>query len=179
MSIQNVARSGPVTEAIQAKLAGLLWGDAAPGVPAFDLVEVYDQPDLMEALKERLLLKNRVCLVIPDRTRISNELKGTQLHGELIRDFLLIVLDKNAGDRQSANSGGDRNPGSWLLRDLVIESMHGALCGTEGVYCTLDEAEPIRFRDKARTELSGRGAEMVLLSAHCGTLSDTLPPYIR
>lgn len=179
MSIQNVARSGEVTEAIRATVAGIFWGEAAPGVPAFELVEVYDQPNLIEALKERMLYKNRVCLVIPDRVRIANSLDGTQLRGELTRDFLVIVVDKNVGDRQSANAGGENNPGSWLLRDLVIESLHGALCGVEGVYCTIDESEPLRFRDKDRIELAKRGAEMILVSVHCGTLSDTLPPYLR
>lgn len=169
-----VARMGPVILALQRTLAAVQWQQAGVSTAAFQKVVVHDQPDILQAMAETLLLADRVALIIPDSTRSSSELKGRTLQSVITREIIVIVSDRNYGDRLAANSGSAHQPGSWLLRDLALEALHGPVAGVPHAYVRVTDCEPIRFKGGERDELTGRGAEVMLLEVGCGTLASDL-----
>lgn len=160
---QSLLRTGPVLSGLLTALRALTYDQDGVAQPAFEAVEAYDMTDLADAMNRLVAQRDRVCLVIYDGTSFDNRVSGTTLHTSSIRQFVLVVADRNFGDRMIALVGSDSAPGAYLLADRVVEEFRGAIPGIDGCRWEPTETEPMSIEGKVRDELVGRGAMLVTL----------------
>lgn len=160
---QNFLRTGPILTGLVTALRDLTYEQDGVAIPAFEAVALFDLTDLLEALKELVAAKDRVCLVIFAGTDFDNRISGQALHTKAVRRVTLVVADRNFGDRLKAFIGDDQSPGAYLLADRIVEQLRGPLDGVPGAYIQPMDAEPMSIDGKVRDELVGRGAMLVQL----------------
>lgn len=138
------------------------------GRRAFEVVAYYSAPDLIRALQELRIHKNRVCLIIPDSDEYENEVSGRVLFTRCFRRVLILLADRDFGRRQDAATGDGTNPGVILLDNLVISDLLGQTLGFDGVRVEPVFAQPVLITGKERDETTGREAWQIELMIEAG-----------
>ncbi len=112
-----------VLNALQAHLSAVQYA----GSPAFDQVELYDLADLAQAIKDLLLVKNRICLVVLDSESWEPERKGQQLICRQAREVTLLVADRHWASSRVALLGNVQTAGVLGLKDALLPELTGLI----------------------------------------------------
>lgn len=160
-----------ILTALKAKIVALQLTDMSA---AFEKVAVYSKPNLAQALQDLLIFEDRVCLIIPDGDDYQNEDSGRILISKCTRRVVLLLADRDYGDRQAASTGDGDNPGVIELDRLVVNSLIGDNLGLARVRVKCDVSEPFTISAKERDQLSGREAWHLDLAVEAGVLKTVI-----
>jgi hypothetical protein len=136
-----------------------------PGLPAgagtgplFQKVDYYDSENLADALKNLLILKQRVCFIVPAGDRYENSQHGgVFLHSKRLAEVDLLIADSawtKAG--QDAVFGGEKNLGILRMKDLVVEALTGSSLGLPNVALSPADGNFITVADDKAKDRPGR-----------------------
>ena len=160
-------------DSLKTFLADLELAPATDEQPAvkFDRVEMYSALDLVQALEDLRIFKNRVCLIVPSSDDSENVSEGTELRSSLVRTFEIIVADRDYGRRQNASTGDADTLGVIRIKDIVHEKLWGSNLGLEPrrLNFRLIGGEAIVLTQKQRETLSGREAWQMTWQCDAGT----------
>ena len=160
--------------ALKIRLAAL---ELSPGVKAFEQVEYYSQPRLIQALQDLRLFKNRVCLIVPDDDVYEHSLEGRVLDTHCLRSVILLFADRDVGRRQDASTGDPSGtPGVIKLNQLVVDDLLGHSLGFDEGRVRPDVGGPILIEGKDREHSTGREAWHLDLTIEAGTAITTHDP---
>lgn len=170
MSAKVIAhRTGEVIPILVDALKSLTWTHDSVSERAFDHVLIHHSTDWLDIITEHLTVSGRLCVIVPLPPDFSSERKGVNLTTEVIRQFAIMVCDQNYATPVNAYCGTESSPGAWLLRDLVVETLHGVLRKGEHMWSEVVNSSSVRISDKEARELNGRGGEVLHINVHCGT----------
>lgn len=149
--------------ALKERLAALQWRrDGQPDQNLFETVEFCSHTDLVRALEQLHLNKNRVALIVPqdDDYLPANveEVQGRALELRVERQVFILMSDRDMGRRQDASTGDESKPGVLLMNELVVNDLMGSTLGIRGVRAKPRHGGPFTLQDKARKEQPGREA---------------------
>jgi hypothetical protein len=134
--------------------------EPTPAVKLFDAVHPYATPNLLQALEDLLEFDDRVCLIIPSGDDFSERRNGRLIEISCVREFELLIADRDYGDRQAAATGSDDAPGVIRMKDLLVEKMLGEDLGFAPRLARSRPAagQPLLLQGKERDALAGRNA---------------------
>jgi hypothetical protein len=159
-----------VLDALKLRLSAL---EIENGVLAFEKVETYPQPRLIQALQELRIFTNRVCLIIPDGDLYQNELRGRNLITRCLRRVILLLADRDFGRRRNASTGDENTFGVLRLGDAAIDSLTGESLDLANVRVRPALSQPLLIAGKDRDESIGREAWMIHLEILAGVVKTT------
>ena len=151
-----------ILAALKAKLEAMQIPAGLPaGVgtgPLFQRVEYYDSENLADALKNLLILKQRVCFIVPGSDHYENILTGEVfLQSRRLTELQLLIADiawTKAG--QEAVFGGEKNIGVVRMKDLVVDELVGATLNLPGVALAPADGNFITVSDEKAKDKPGR-----------------------
>lgn len=144
--------------------------ESEPGTPLFDKVEYYSSTDLLRALAELRVFKNRVCFIVPGDDDFLNEVSGRSLNTVVERHVFLLLADRDYGRRQSAATGDDSTTGVVAMKDRVANELTGKNLDTRQVLVRPVNGTPLLIQGPKREEAAGREAWNLELVVECGQL---------
>lgn len=138
-----------ILDALKARLAAVLLDEGnGSDDRLFDVVEIYANKRLGEALQKLIITKQRVCLVVPSGFR---RVFGVQANGEPVLQSRYLHVDLIFADRayvkaeQNALVGGEKNIGVLEMAERVEDALDGIDLSSYG---------PALFDDGASEEVS-------------------------
>ncbi|HEY1170234.1 MAG TPA: hypothetical protein VGH19_02585 [Verrucomicrobiae bacterium] len=152
---------------LKTRLAAL---ELEAGTPLFDKVEYYSSTDLLKALQELRLFKNRVCLIVPGDDDFVNDVSGRSLNTVLERHVFLLLADRDYGRRQSAATGDENTPGVIAMKDRVVSELTGKNLDSRQVLVKPVNGTPLLIQGPKREEAAGREAWNIELVVECGQM---------
>ncbi|HWD20513.1 MAG TPA: hypothetical protein VHB20_14670 [Verrucomicrobiae bacterium] len=155
--------------------AAVLTPASAPN-PAVNLVEdcqFYSSPDLVRAFQELKSFKNRICLIIPSYDHYQETREGNSLKIHCVRQFTLLLCDRDVGNRQKASTGDPADPahpGVLAMKDYVENNLIALNFDFLPALLVLHplEGQPFKLVDKDRTDLAGRLGWLMTWQADAG-----------
>jgi hypothetical protein len=130
-------------------------GEFGENVSAFQAVRQYDlQGELVKALEELLVFKDRVAFILLDSVGYENELEGGILLSHRQLSLTVLCADRNWGSRQKALKGDATTPGVQLLQELIIEELCGEI--SEGAVIEPGQGQLFSLSGKDRDNAAGR-----------------------
>jgi hypothetical protein len=154
-----------ILEKLKTRLAAL---ELEPGTPLFDKVEYYSSTDLLRALAELRVFKNRVCFIVPGDDDFFNEVSGRSLNTVVERHVFLLLADRDYGRRQSAATGDENTPGVVAMKDRVVSELTGRNLDLRQVLVKPVNGTPLLIQGPKREEAAGREAWNLELVVECG-----------
>lgn len=99
--------------------------ELTPGVLLFERVEIYENADLVKAIADLKISKNRICVIVPSADEYENGFAGEEVRTEAKREFIFMLADRVAGNTQAGLVGNDTKPGVAKMKGLVEEALTG------------------------------------------------------
>ncbi len=152
---------------LKTRLAAL---ELTAGTPLFDKVEYYSSTDLLRALAELRVFKNRVCFIVPGDDDFLNEVSGRSMSTVVERHVFLLLADRDYGRRQSAATGDDNTTGVVAMKDRVANELTGKNLDSRQVLVRPVNGTPLLIQGPKREEAAGREAWNLELVVECGQL---------
>ncbi len=150
---------------LKTRLAAL---ELTAGTPLFDKVEYYSSTDLLKALQELRVFKNRVCLIVPGDDDFMNEVSGRTLNTVVERHVFLLLADRDYGRRQAAATGDENTQGVIAMKDKVVSDLTGKNLDSRQVLVKPVNGTPLLIQGPKREEAAGREAWNLELVVECG-----------
>jgi len=163
----------PIMTALKARMSALKWTPPVDGAieePLFDRVEFYNTPDILQGFAELRIFKKRICLIIPSNDNYENERSGPSLITRLERTIILLISDRDFGNRQHASTGDKNNPSVLEMNRLVINDVIGKNLGFLGCLVQPKSAGEVTITGQARDDSAGRLAWSIELGVLAGEL---------
>lgn len=161
-----------ILDALKAHLTAL---EISAGVAAFQAVEYYSQPRLIQALQDLRVHKNRVCLIVPDDEVFENELSGRILITRRTKQVIILLADRQVGRRQDASTGNDSGTyGVETLGFCAMDELTGLSLGLAGCRIRPTSAGPVTIEGTDREKATGREAWRIELDIEAGIKKTTL-----
>ncbi|AHF94216.1 hypothetical protein OPIT5_08335 [Opitutaceae bacterium TAV5] len=112
-----------IMQAVKASLATLRIDPADPeSAPLFETIDMHINKKLKEALKNLLILDQRVCLIVPGGENYENIKEGRTIRSEKDITFDLLIADRDWAEKgHDATFGGPENIGILRMADRVVE----------------------------------------------------------
>jgi hypothetical protein len=151
-----------ILAALKAKLEAIQIPAGLPaGVgtgPLFQRVEYYDNENLADALSKLIIIKQRVCFIVPMSDHYENDLSGGAfLHSRRLTEIVLLIADSSfTKGGQDAVFGGEKNIGVVRMKDLVVEELVGTTLGLPGVALAPADGNFITVSDEKAKDKPGR-----------------------
>jgi hypothetical protein len=159
--------SAPTTlqifEAFRDALRAVKLDDTADSVPLFDSVELYPNKQLVQALRDLVLVKDRICLVVPLAVRrIINDQSGVvSVNGRKYAEVALLYTDRALfQSAQKVTFGSDKNPGLFAIDDRIEAAIIGKEISPFGGII-LGDSDPILLTDKEQSSAPERHGWLV------------------
>lgn len=152
---------------LKTRLAAL---ELEAGTPLFDKVEYYSSTDLLKALQELRVFKNRVCFIVPGDDDFVNEVSGRSLNTVVERHVFLLLADRDYGRRQAAATGDENTPGVVAMKDRVVSELTGRNLDSRHVLVKPVNGTPLLIQGPKREEATGREAWNLELVVECGQM---------
>jgi hypothetical protein len=132
--------------------------ETAPGTKLFEKVEYYSAADLVSALEELRIFKQRVCVIVPSANQYESEMSGTENHLKCWREFVLIFSDRDYGRRQDASTGDAERVGVVAMNDFIEENLAGQNLGYKPRLLNMHplDGEAVALTKAQKEILSGR-----------------------
>lgn len=142
---------------VKTRLAALT---SAPGVLLFDKVEFYAHINIVSALEDLRIFKQRVCLIVPSGDSYESENAGTDLRTVAYRDFVLLFADRDYGRRQDASSGDAQRVGVVGITNIIESDLLGANLdyAPRLIHLHPVEGSPVLLTSQDKDRLNGREA---------------------
>lgn len=172
--------------AVNTAVSAARYHQASPADPAvlsddssdpklFEKVAFYPDRNLARALTDLRVMKNRVCLIVPQGDTYENERKGQIARSDRTTEFMLIMADRDFSIDAGQLGSTPRSPGILNLKDLavdllvkksfVVESQVVYFAPSAGAVVQLDWKE-----DRApAADMKGRECWHQLFIANAGT----------
>ncbi len=149
--------------ALKTRIAALQWHrQDQPDVSLFETVEYCSHTNLVAALEQLHLNKNRIALIVPQDDDYlpanQDEVQGRALELRVERLVFILMSDRDMGRRQDASTGDESKPGVLLMKELVVNDLMGQTLGVPGVRVKPRHGSPLILQDKARKDQPGREA---------------------
>lgn len=142
---------------VKTRLAAL---NSAPATLLFEKVEFYAHSDLVAALEDLRIFKQRVCLIVPSADSYESQNSGTEIQTEADREFVLLFADRDYGRRQDASSGDAQRVGVIGMKDIIEGDLLGANLDYNPRLLRLRPVagEPVLLTSAEKDRVSGREA---------------------
>lgn len=122
------------------------------GQKLFEVVNFHEDKNLAEALQQLIIVKKRVCLIVPAGDHYVNAKEGRSMRSVRITSVDLVMADlAYTKGGQDAAFGGANNVGVIAMKDIVVSVLAAApqltglrwcaLYPTDGAFLTLSESE--------------------------------------
>lgn len=96
----------------------------AAGEKLFEAVLYHEDTNLAEALQELIVLKQRVCMVVPQGDRYEQRKEGRSLVSTRLTSVDLVIADRAyTKGGQDAAFGGPKNIGVLKMKELVVAAL--------------------------------------------------------
>jgi hypothetical protein len=149
-------------------------------VAAFQKVKAYDLEDLLKALEDLLIFKDRAALVLFEQCEHENRVDGRVMKVKRDVRVSVLIADRDWGNRQKALMGEDpaegATPGALLLGNLCVEAMIGE---NAGMIIEAETGEIFALSGKKRENAAGRIAWRQEFKVTAGMLSVDLSRRAR
>lgn len=124
----------------------------------FELVEYYDSQRLGEALEKLIIVKQRVCFVVPSSDAYENVISGRIAVSTRTTEIDLLIADRDWLSGQEAVFGGTSTdkPGILAMKDIVVSALAGQPLALEGVSMLPIGGSPITLREQEAKDTPGR-----------------------
>lgn len=123
---------------------------------AFNEVRLYAHESLEAAIRDLHTFEDRLCFVIPAGISFANDAAGRQVKSRPTAEFVLLLADRDFGDRAAAAVGSPETPGVIALGDLVIRELIGADLGLPYVCLLPGDGQPFTLGAREQADLPGR-----------------------
>lgn len=166
-----------ILAALKAELEAILLPGGAPGEKLFERVDFHENKKLREALADLVIVKQRVCIVVPGGDTYDNTREGRTVRSVLTQSFDLLVADRawTKGGHEAV-FGGTKNLGVLRMKDAVRDHLlaHPQL-GLPYVVLTPQEGAHIEIADSDAKDSPGRECFVLSYSTPAGeaTISPT------
>lgn len=157
--------------ALKTRLEALQWtpGGGSPEA-LFQKVEYFSEPDLIKALAEIRVARNRVCLVVPDDNDYANEVSGSTMTTGVERGVFLVIADRDHAAGKDALIGDARRPGVLLMEAKVIEDITGVNLGIRGVRVKPLAGRQVEIAPDDEKQIPGRKVRVIELVIEAGEM---------
>ncbi|MES2692786.1 MAG: hypothetical protein V4773_04880 [Verrucomicrobiota bacterium] len=109
-----------ILSALKTELESIALPGGAPGEKLFERVDFHENKKLREALADLIIVKQRVCIVVPGGDSYENFREGRTTRSVLTQTFDLLIADRAwAKGGHEAVFGGARNLGVIRMKDTV------------------------------------------------------------
>ncbi|MBI5693668.1 MAG: hypothetical protein HZC55_26625, partial [Verrucomicrobia bacterium] len=156
--------------ALKAELESLPLPEGAPGEKLFERVDFHENKKLREALADLLIVKQRVCIVVPGGDSYENFKEGRTVRSVCTQTFDLLIADRAwARGGHDAVFGGPSNLGVLAMKDAVRDHFvaHPQL-GLPHVVLTPQEGAHIEIADSDAKDSPGRECFVLHYSTPAG-----------
>ncbi|MDR1284225.1 MAG: hypothetical protein LBK99_25915 [Opitutaceae bacterium] len=111
-----------IMQAVKTALAKLRIDPADPAsAPLFETIDMHINKNLKQALKNLLILDQRVCLIVPGGENFENVREGRTIRSEKDITFDLLIADRDWAEKgHDATFGGPDNIGILRMADRVV-----------------------------------------------------------
>jgi hypothetical protein len=99
--------------------------ELSPGVKLFERTEIYENADLVKAIQDLKISRDRICIIIPSSNEYATNFAGEQVQSEAKRQFILLMADRVAGSSQGGLLGTATKPGVVKMSDMVEDALTG------------------------------------------------------
>ncbi len=169
--MSNLVPTVAILECLKKALLAIQVGDTGSEVPLFDSVEIYPNKGLAAALRDLVITKQRVCLVVPLGQRYTH--KETGVGSILAKRYLevdLLIADRAVAKAGiQALTGGPHNLGVLEMSDAVIDGISGKEMSAYGGVIPADGAQ-LEIANKDALEMPGRIAWAQSIMIPSGTV---------
>lgn len=152
---------------------------AAAGEKLFERVDFHENKKLREVLRDQLILKQRVAIIVPEGESYENTLQARNATSVRTLQFALLIADR-AWTRggHDAVFGGATNLGVLAMKDLVVAALadNAQLGLGVGVLLQPQQGNEIELADDEVKDTPGR--ECYVLSYATWAGMTTLAPTI-
>jgi len=169
--MSNLVPTMRLLESLKKALEGLQIGDAGSEEALFSSVAIYPNKGLAAALRDLVLTKDRVCLIVPLGYKYThNETgAGTILAKRYLEVDLLIADRAIAKGGIEALTGGPRNIGIMEMSDATVDGISGKAMSAYGGVIPSDGAQ-LEIANKDAQDMPGRIAWVQSLLIPGGTV---------
>jgi hypothetical protein len=165
-----------ILEALKQRLASLKLDETAGDEPLFEVVEYYGANDLVQALQDLVVIKQRVAIIIPHGWDHQSERTGV-----VLRAIRKVSLDIFLADRAvlkktgAALIGGDKNVGTIAMAERVVNSLFLTPFETRELVFEPEDGAPIVLTKDDQKNASGREAWAQSFSVYAGEARQAVP----
>lgn len=105
---------------LQAHLQAIPLPGGAEGELLFERVDFHENKKLREALADLVIIKQRVCIIVPGGDSYENRREGRTVRSSCTQTFDLLIADRawTRGGHEAV-FGGLRNVGVLVMKDVV------------------------------------------------------------
>jgi hypothetical protein len=164
----NYVSTLAILTAIKAALTPLTAELNNASVPMFERIELYGSKQIGQALKDLIIIKDRVALIIPIGSRFEGERKGSTVISKKTTTIDVLVADRDYLTGQAADFGGSNNVGVVAMQDAVAEALTGNQLALPFVSLIPTAAEPLEIYDPKKKDSPGRVAWVVSFDTRAG-----------
>jgi hypothetical protein len=146
-----------ILECLKQALQGIQIGDSGSEAALFDSVEIYPNKGLAAALRDLVITRSRVCLIVPSGYKYTHKETGvgTILATRYLEVDLLIADRAVTKGGIQALTGGPNNIGIIEMSDAVVLAISGkAMSGYGGVIPA--DGAPLEVATKDAQDIPGR-----------------------
>lgn len=168
-----------ILTALKAELEQIPLPNGAPGEKLFERVDFHENKKLREALVDLVIVKQRVCIIVPSGDSYENIREARTTRSLMTQSFDLLIADRSyTKGGHEAVFGGAKNLGVIQMKDEVRDWFlaHPQL-GLAFVCLTPEEGAHIEIADSDAKDSPGRECFVLHYSTPAGEAM--LTPTVR
>ncbi len=165
-----------IMEALKARLASLPLDESGGEERLFEVVEYYGAHDLVEALQELIVTKQRVALIVPQGWDHDNQRDGVSMRSVRKTNFDVFFADRAFVKKTGAGLvGGEKNVGIIAMADRVVANLSAAPFALPELVFEPEDGAPIVLTKDEKKAAPGREAWAQSFSCYAGEVRSAVP----
>lgn len=173
----SFVRTLDILNALKTQLETIALPGGAPGEKLFERVDFHENKKLREALADLVIIKQRVCIIVPGGDTYENFREGRSVRSVMTQTFDLLIADRawTKGGHEAV-FGGVKNVGVITMKDTVRDHfVADPQLGLPYVVLTPQEGAHIEIADSDAKDSPGRECFVMNYSTPAGeaTLAPT------
>lgn len=156
--------------ALKAQLEGIALPGGGAGEKLFERVDFHENKKLREALADLVIIKQRVCIIVPGGDSYENVREGRTVRSSMTQTFDLLIADRawTKGGHEAV-FGGAKNVGVIKMKDTVRDHfLASPQLGLPYIVLTPQEGAHIEIADSDAKDSPGRECFVMNYSTPAG-----------
>jgi hypothetical protein len=120
----SYVKASTIMDAVKTVLAAIALPDGEPGEKLFERVEFHENKNLGEAMRDLVIVKQRVAFIVPGGFGYANFKEGRTVRSARTFTFDLLFADRAyTKGGHDAVFGGAKNVGVLEMQELVVDAL--------------------------------------------------------